>query len=71
MFLEDSFICEEKRAGVFITGLQTSLDANQREAVFANMLQERKPLKKGDESTITQLYFGNQPVRRHSVTFRV
>lgn len=24
------------------------------------MLQERKPLRKGDKSSITQLYFGNK-----------
>lgn len=59
LFLEYSFKCESKRAAIFITGLQTSLDTNQREAAFANMLQERKPLKKGDQSSITQLYFGN------------
>lgn len=31
-----------------------------KEKLFANMLQERKPLKKEDKSSIIQLYFGNK-----------
>lgn len=30
------------------------------EKLFANVLQERKALQKGDQSSITQLYFGNK-----------